>query len=770
MAQNQSRDMKFKSNEKHERYYVRKTKPKNPRYKLEDGGVMAKGGMMRGTKKMPEWSVTITSEDGNTYDWVGYANNEDDALYKAEKKAGFESVETGINMLTDEYGNKIEYADGGVMAKGGGVGRIVMIPTYVVKEIVDSVKMGYDNLVEGMIGRKRRGVMLINKDYQVRGTYDINLKDEIQSIIDKVKSGNFKIDAIDKKMVDGGVMAKGGGISNWVVEFNSNKGNRTIVIRVMATSQSDAIDKAFRELSERGEDSDDYSVSYSHKSKYADGGVMAKGGNVKYSEDIAETKRLITAFIKKYGHVLPMNEQNFIDRVEPQEYLGHGASSYNSYKVTSNISDKLKVGQTKPRIANLWLSSDINPSGVSGKDDIARTYNIHLEIKGKKRLTLRSYDNDGIYFKIWDYGRTIAEVLGKVEEKMSSLEKEIRTEYLRFEEMYADGGKVESIEEEIRSINVRLNSLQDINTEDAYNQSESLRNRKAYLQAKLLHIKDTYADDDMKVVRTQFEEEEYEYAKGGIFGSDKNLSRDRMFKSKQKWEQKYKRKTSPKNPRYKFADGGATKMYSDTPKVYVADLGAYNEGKLIGEWLDLSEYSSGSEVMDAITELLQKFSEKQGIVREEYAIHDIENIPRELYSEYMGESDFDKVIKAYEISEDRGISMEAIASIIREYEPDDLEEFVNDRYEGQYDSDTDLAYAYVDNIGGVSALGEGTLQTYFDYEAFGRDLANDYNEYDGYYFRSYARGGVIKKYDLAKYTKQPNKAKKTYYTKKTTKK
>ena len=84
-------------------------------------------------------------------------------------------------------------------AKGGGVGRIVMIPTYVVKEINDSVKMGYDTIVEGMIGRKRKGVMLINDKYEVRGTYDISLKDAIQNIIDKIKLGTFKVDAVDSK-------------------------------------------------------------------------------------------------------------------------------------------------------------------------------------------------------------------------------------------------------------------------------------------------------------------------------------------------------------------------------------------------------------------------------------------------------------------------------------------------------------------------------------------------------------------------------------------
>jgi hypothetical protein len=73
-------------------------------YKYADGG---------GVGKMPEWSVSITSEDGDTYDWDGFAKNEDEALYKAEQEAGFESVESGITEITDAEGNKIEYANGG---------------------------------------------------------------------------------------------------------------------------------------------------------------------------------------------------------------------------------------------------------------------------------------------------------------------------------------------------------------------------------------------------------------------------------------------------------------------------------------------------------------------------------------------------------------------------------------------------------------------------------------------------------------------------------
>jgi antirestriction protein len=190
----------------------------------------------------------------------------------------------------------------------------------------------------------------------------------------------------------------------------------------------------------------------------------------------------------------------------------------------------------------------------------------------------------------------------------------------------------------------------------------------------------------------------------------------------------------------KMARGGNT---DDTPKIYVADLEAYNNGKLKGQWVDLSDYDNGEEVMQKIGEIVGD---------NEYAIHDYENFSRDLYSESMGEDDFNKVIQVYKVSEDKGIPADVLGTIMREYEPDDLEEWIDEHYEGEFSSDQELAENYVESIGGVAELGQDTLERYFDYESFGRDLAYDYHEYDGHYFRSYARGGTMgKTYDLKKY-------------------
>ena len=201
----------------------------------------------------------------------------------------------------------------------------------------------------------------------------------------------------------------------------------------------------------------------------------------------------------------------------------------------------------------------------------------------------------------------------------------------------------------------------------------------------------------------------------------------------------------------KYAKGGEFK--EDTPKIYVADLKSYNEGKLIGEWVDLTDYDSGEEVQDKIDSLMKEYSEKYHDGEEtEPAIHDYENFDSSLYSEYMGKADYDIIIDTRKISEEKGIPAEVLQSISNDFSPDNLEEFVDDRYIGEYDGDYELGENYVDNVGGIE--GVKNSEFYFDYEALGRDLSiNNYNEYDGHYFQNYKKGGKVKEYDLSKYAK-----------------
>ena len=204
-----------------------------------------------------------------------------------------------------------------------------------------------------------------------------------------------------------------------------------------------------------------------------------------------------------------------------------------------------------------------------------------------------------------------------------------------------------------------------------------------------------------------------------------------------------------------FARGGM--MKDDTPKIYVADLKAYNEGRLIGEFIDLSEYDSGEEVMEKITELMEEYSDKYHNGEEtEYAIHDYENFSSSLYSESMGEEDFDIIIDTYKMSDEYDIPAEVLQDVMNDFNSanENLSDFISDRYYGRFDNESALAYDYVEQMGGISELGDNTIETYFDYDSFGRDLAMDFSEYDGYYFRAYKKGGKIPKYDMKKYMKK----------------
>jgi antirestriction protein len=136
----------------------------------------------------------------------------------------------------------------------------------------------------------------------------------------------------------------------------------------------------------------------------------------------------------------------------------------------------------------------------------------------------------------------------------------------------------------------------------------------------------------------------------------------------------------------------------NTPKIYVADLAAYNEGKLIGEWLDLSEYDSGEEVMEAISDLLKGWSKEQGVKREEYAIHDVENIPNNLYSEYMGEKTFDKIVNIQNVADEIGIPFDVIVDWMGESGYEDPQDAV-DSYQGAYKDEEDFAYEMVEELG-----------------------------------------------------------------------
>jgi antirestriction protein len=134
----------------------------------------------------------------------------------------------------------------------------------------------------------------------------------------------------------------------------------------------------------------------------------------------------------------------------------------------------------------------------------------------------------------------------------------------------------------------------------------------------------------------------------------------------------------------KFMAGGSM----ETPRIYVADLEAYNNGRLVGEWLDLADYNDADELMDAIQDVLKQSG------GEEYAIHDVEYVPRSMYSEYMGKRDFEQLYEMMDLAKQNDLPLEVVEDIVSQYSGSAVEDFV-----GKYDNAEDFAQQMVDDLG-----------------------------------------------------------------------
>jgi antirestriction protein len=180
----------------------------------------------------------------------------------------------------------------------------------------------------------------------------------------------------------------------------------------------------------------------------------------------------------------------------------------------------------------------------------------------------------------------------------------------------------------------------------------------------------------------------------------------------------------------KFAQGGTL----EDAKIYVADLAEYNNGRLVGKWLELSDYSSGAEVMEAIQEMLDEQTKKDkfGDIHEEYAIHDYEGFPRSFYSEYMGESDFDALYEMMKVADSSNLPLEVLMEAVSDLGYEDDPERVAEAYYSSVPASMgnewrDFAYEYIDSIGSITEA-VSKPEYYFDFENFGSDVRMDYSE------------------------------------------
>jgi antirestriction protein len=147
----------------------------------------------------------------------------------------------------------------------------------------------------------------------------------------------------------------------------------------------------------------------------------------------------------------------------------------------------------------------------------------------------------------------------------------------------------------------------------------------------------------------------------------------------------------------------------DGPRIYVACLVAYNNGRLHGAWIDATE---PSEVMDKVRAMLAASPEPDA---EEWAIHDHEGFEGARLSEYAS---FGTVCALAAFIGEHGALG---AKLYREF-GDDLAqaEAAFEDYAGEYRSAADFAEEVTRDSGTEIPA---SLDYYIDWQALARDMA-----------------------------------------------
>ena len=159
-------------------------------------------------------------------------------------------------------------------------------------------------------------------------------------------------------------------------------------------------------------------------------------------------------------------------------------------------------------------------------------------------------------------------------------------------------------------------------------------------------------------------------------------------------------------------------------KVWVGNLGKYNEGNLVGRWIELPIDEDD----------LEKVLESIGIDNEEYeeifiADYDLPFDSSE-FGEYTSIERLNDIAERYDcLSDDE---KEVFNEISDEFKLDEAFDIIeNEDYVIYYDCDNmgDVAEQYIDDIGLLSDV-PSDLVGYFDYQSYGRDM-----EIEGYFIK-----------------------------------
>jgi len=157
----------------------------------------------------------------------------------------------------------------------------------------------------------------------------------------------------------------------------------------------------------------------------------------------------------------------------------------------------------------------------------------------------------------------------------------------------------------------------------------------------------------------------------------------------------------------------ANQVKKETPKIYVADLAAYVNGRLHGRWIEANQ--PAEDIHEEIQEMLSESPEPSA---EEHAIHDYEHFGSFHLAEY---EDIETVSALAQLIDEFG---EIVASAVWDHvagNADEARRLLEDCYQGAWDSLEAWAEELLDSTGELDQVPEH-LRPYIDVEAYARDL------------------------------------------------
>lgn len=147
---------------------------------------------------------------------------------------------------------------------------------------------------------------------------------------------------------------------------------------------------------------------------------------------------------------------------------------------------------------------------------------------------------------------------------------------------------------------------------------------------------------------------------------------------------------------------------NDTPRIYVADLAAYNAAYLHGIWVDATDKLD--DIQDAINRMLEQSPVHDA---EEFAIHGFEGFGGFPVSEHMS---LEHVHEVACFIEEHGKLGAALLDNFCETE--EAKKALEEDYSGCYQSLADFAQELTEETTAIPQ----NLQYYIDYERMGREL------------------------------------------------